>query len=215
MFDIISRSLGSTLLSTMSAAPSDSSVSSYDFISQYTDKPGIEAAESQLTRRLFKLPEMELGGEAVFNKTMLGDREVLTISESDYGKSYQNALNRYLNEEIRLASDAYEGAEKVTRGAGEEFLTAYKKKMLSANPDTGEPSFKIREGVLGDIHLNPTGEFNDYWNIGLDRDEKIDSILNLKRALAAPFTDPPTVSGSIDIDEDLLPFYTKLFEDRK
>ena len=153
---------------------------------------------------------MNLGGESVFDKTMMGDREVLTISGSDYGKSYQNALNRYLNDELRLASDAYNSLS-----SGEEFLTAYKKKMFSTNPDTGESSFKLREGVLGDIHLNPKGEFNDYWNIGLDRDEKIDSILNLKRTLAAPFTDPPTVSGSIDIDEDLMSFYTKLFENRR
>ena len=150
--------------------------------------------------------------ESVFEMTEEDGRKVFNISGSKSGKKYQERLDKSFGHKFKLFAEVYNNMlEEGDSEGAEKWLAKAKEKFISTNPDTGKPSYKFREGVLGDIHLNPKGEFNDYWNIGLDEGEKLTSATNLKRALAAPFTKPPTVRGAINLDEKSRRFYESLF----
>ena len=76
-------------------------------------------------------------------------------------------------------------------------------------PDAGKSFYKSADPTLGDAYFDKEGNVVDYWNVGLDKGEKIwgglGSIMpggrpwmnksNLYRAVAAPFTSPKTFTG--------------------
>jgi hypothetical protein len=208
LFDFVGRKMGAGLLS--GEIPSDDD---YYLVGEKMNGEGdiIEKAETELIKSLFRLPQDEMQ-ERVFDISEEGDMEIFNISGSKYGKEYQSSLNEKFQKQIRFYSSAYRGmVERGESKEAEQFLSALRK-GISKNPDTGELSYKLTGSALGDIYLNPKGEFSDYWNIGLDKYEKLSEGANLKRALAAPFTRPPTVRGSIELGEEA-PFYQSLFPD--
>ena len=76
-------------------------------------------------------------------------------------------------------------------------------------PDAGKNFYKSSDPTLGDAYFDKKGNVVDYWNVGLDKGEKIwgglGSIMpggkpwinksNLLRAAIAPFTSPKTFTG--------------------
>ena len=211
-FDFIGRKMGETLLSdTTVATESDQ----YILASRYKDNPMINIAENQLTQSLFKIPQdITQIDDRVFDINREDDRDVFNISSSEYGKEYQAWLDDAFKRKISMHDASYkQHLKNKDNQAAQNYLTAAREELMSKNPDTGEMSFKFREGVLGDVYLNPKGEFSDYWNIGLDKNEKITSMTNLKRKFAAPFTKPPTIRGNINLDESTRSFYELLFSD--
>ena len=207
-FDFVGRKMGETLLSDESV-PTEIG---YDLFSKYNDNPMVKTGETQLTQSLFKMPQDTTKiDDRVFDLSSENNRDIFTISSSKHGKEYQGRLDRVFKKDIDMHAKAYSSLDDAQ--AAEDFLTESKKKFIFKNPDTGEMSYKFREGILGDVYLNPKGEFSDYWNIGLDKGEEITNVSNLKRKLAAPFTTPPTVKGSINLDESTKSFYNLLFSD--
>lgn len=216
LFGGIGRKMGEMLLSGSRFGEKKQKVHTdaapYDLFASYEpDKAHIKAAETELTKSLFGIPD-KATPESVFGMTEEDGRKVFNISGSESGKKYQERLDKSFGNKFKLFAEVYNDMLKEGDSEGaEKWLAKAKEKFISTNPDTGQSSFKFREGVLGDVHLNPKGEFSDYWNIGLDKGEKLTSATNLKRALAAPFTKPPTVRGSINIDEGNRRFYESLF----
>ena len=215
LFGGIGRKMGEMLLSGSRFGEKKQKVHTdavpYDLYADYqSDKPHIKAAETELTKSLFGMPS-KVTPESVFEMAEEDGRKVFNISGSKSGKKYQERLDKSFGNKFQLFSNEY---DRLLKGgdseAAEKLIADAKERFISTNPDTGKPSYKFREGVLGDIHLNPKGEFNDYWNIGLDEGEKLTSATNLKRALAAPFTKPPTVRGAINLDEKSRRFYESL-----
>jgi hypothetical protein len=51
--------------------------------------------------------------------------------------------------------------------------------------------------VPGNVVVNPDGSFRDYWDIGLDKGEKITHLSNLLRAGVNSITQPPDVVGNV------------------
>ena len=202
LFDFIGKAMGGYLLHTsdydVKEKPREDA---YALFSRYDPESYIKSAESQLTSSLFGLPQKEIEDvDRIFNLSREGDMDIFSISPGGAGQEYQENLNKYFGASIDKYESIYEGLLKEgdVKGA-EEFLGATRKKVLAKNPDTGELSYKFEEGILGDVYLNPEGEFSDYWNIGLDKGEELGYGENWKRALAAPFTKPPTVRGSVDV----------------
>jgi hypothetical protein len=216
LFEGIGRKMGEMLLSGSRFGEKKQKVHTdavpYDLFSSYEpEKAYIKSAETELTKSLFRIPN-KVTPESVFDMIEEDGRKVFNISESESGKKYQERLDKFFGNKFKLFAEAYNDMLKEGDSEGaEKMLAKAKEKFISTNPDTGEPSFKFREGVLGDVHLNPKGEFNDYWNIGLDEGESMTSATNLKRALAAPFTKPPTVRGAVNLDEKNRRFYESLF----
>ena len=209
LFDFVGRKMGASLLS--GAIPSDDDYYLLSSKHEYGEEELLTKAETELTKSLFRLPQDEMQ-ERVFDISEEGDMEVFYISGSKYGKEYQSSLNEIFQEQVGLYSSAYGGmVERGESKEAEQFLSGLRGGM-SKNPDTGELSYKLTGSALGDIYLSPKGEFSDYWNIGLDKYEKLSEGANLKRALAAPFTRPPTVRGSVELGE-AAPFYQSLFPD--
>ena len=207
LFDFIGKAMGGYLLGTSEydaeeATKLKKTGGQYALYSKYNPDSYIKSAESQLTSSLFGLPQKEIEDvDRIFDLNREGDMDIFSISPGKAGQEYQGKLNRIFGREIDKYESIYSGYLKGGDVEGaEEFLEATRKKLLAKNPDTGELSYKFEEGILGDVYLNPEGEFSDYWNIGLDKGEKLGYGENWKRALAAPFTKPPTVRGSIGID---------------
>ena len=203
LFDFIGKAMGGYLLHTsdydVKEKPREDA---YALFSRYDPESYIKSAESQLTSSLFGLPQKEIEDvDRIFDLNREGDMDIFSISPGKAGQEYQGKLNRIFGRSIDKYESIYSAYLK--RGdveEAEEFLEATRKKVLAKNPDTGELSYKMEEGILGSVYLNPEGEFSDYWNIGLDKGEELGHGQNWKRALAAPFTKPPTVRGSIGID---------------
>jgi len=206
LFDFIGKAMGGYLLGTSEydaeeATKLGESGGQYALYSKYNPDSYIKSAESQLTSSLFGLPQKEIEDvDRIFDLNREEDMDTFSISSGKAGQEYQGKLNRIFGRSIDKYESIYSAYLK--RGdveEAEEFLEATRKKVLAKNPDTGELSYKMEEGILGSVYLNPEGEFSDYWNIGLDKGEELGYGQNWKRALAAPFTEPPTVRGSIDI----------------
>jgi hypothetical protein len=208
LFDFIGKAMGGYLLHTSeydfeeARKLHENPESAYALASKYEPDSYYRSAESQLTSSLFGLPQEEIEDvDRIFDLNRKGDTDIFSISPGEAGQEYQKKLNKYFGKDIEPYESVYRGYLKEGNVEGaEEFLEATRRKKLAKNPDTGELSYKFAEGILGDIYLNPEGEFSDYWNIGLDEGEKLGYGQNWKRALAAPFTKPPTVRGSIGID---------------
>ena len=68
------------------------------------------------------------------------------------------------------------------------------------NPDTGKINLFQSDatGIAGDIYWEEGAKFSDYWDIGLTEDEKIyQKPAHAIRALADPYTTPPTLHGGV------------------
>ena len=202
LFDFVGKAMGKYLLHTSEYdAKEQPGESGYALFSKYDPDSYVKSAESQLTSSLFGLSQEKIeDDDRIFNLSKEGDMDIFSISPGTAGQEYQTKLNKYFGASIDKYESIYEGLLKEGDLEGaEKFLEGTRKKVLAKNPDTGELSYKFEEGVLGDVYLNPKGEFSDYWNIGLDKGEELGYGENWKRAAAAPFTKPPTVRGQIDV----------------
>ena len=220
LFDFVGKTIGGYLLSESGfteAGQEDLTTDpeAYDLFSKYTPQPYVKSGESQLTKSLFGMSQDKVGNiDRVFDISREGDADIFNISTGPAGQKYQIALDRSLHGILSLYSNSYNSIlESGDIKDAEKLLDSARKKFMFKNPDTGELSYKFREGVLGDVYLNPKGEFSDYWNIGLDKGEELGYGKNLKRAMVAPFTKPPTVRGSVSMDARMKSFFEKLFED--
>jgi|TARA_Y100000034_G_scaffold19188_1_gene21473 hypothetical protein len=216
IFDFVGKAAGKHLLSSPEKADED-----YAMFSKFNKSPYVKDAETELVNSLFKL-DQDRKGPNVFDIGREGDMDVFTFSGSEKGQWYKKRVEDIFVGDLWKASAKYSALAENDPGDAAEFLYKTRKKYLSRNPDTDEVAFKFREGLLGDVYVNPSGEFTDYWNIGLDKGEKLTSATNIKRALVAPFTSPPVVRGKFDFKgmghlpdwqiEQMVGFYTKLFE---
>ena len=217
MFDFIGRYIGERVLSTadIPATAEDR----YSLFSKYNTDPLVGQAEEELVRSLFKLSQ-PLSDQPVFSKERGDASDVFTFSKHSTGQEYKDRLSETFGDALWSDAIKYDAFMKMGGEFAEmdaiDVLHKARKKFLAINPDTNEISFKFREGLLGDVYVDKKGGFSDYWNIGLDKGEKLTTATNIKRTLAAPFTKPPTVKGSFDIeglDPEVSYFYNKLFEE--
>ena len=177
----------------------------------------IKEAEIELGRHLFRLDPIKQGDYDVFDY----DGTNFYISESPKGETFQKAINKFYTISVLGHFDKSEITHYPY--AGMHIGT-----KLQNNPDSGELSLKFEEPVLGDLYVNKDGEFYDYWNIGLDKNEnllldyinpsKLGSmpsyrLTNLKRWAASKFTTPPKVYGRAEIDlDEVATFLQELYE---
>ena len=93
------------------------------------------------------------------------------------------------------------------------YTDALAKGRMRRNPDTGELQLAGNESVLGTVYFDKGGEFEDYWNIGLDPGERVFSAPDgtfdfdrskLYRTLVDPFTSPPTITGRANVNRQYL-----------
>jgi|TARA_Y100000310_G_C20441684_1_gene696437 hypothetical protein len=234
LFDFVGKTMGKHLLSKSEYSEDDlmdiaGDTEDYSLFSKFSPEAYVKHGESQLTKSLFGMPQDELtDADRVFDISREGDADIFNISTGPSGQEYQKVLNRNFHGKLSRHADIYSSLLESgdTKGA-EDFLSGSREKFMFKNPDTGELSYKFSEGLLGDVYLNPKGEFSDYWNIGLDKGEELGYGKNLQRAIAAPFTKPPTIRGSVSMDAsavlgkqvvpetlDVKSFYGKLFEDQ-
>tara|TARA_Y100001973_G_scaffold32125_4_gene48495 strand:+ start:8826 stop:9782 length:957 start_codon:yes stop_codon:yes gene_type:complete len=198
--------------------------------------------EEQLVRELFGMASFDdernpNRDQAVFSKNNLTGNMVL--SGSKLGQSYQKELNQRFTAQL-LAEYFNEAPDEPNWGdpikeyhmPGEDsdywneviqsqvhFDGIEARSRYAIHPDTGEKSFIFRDPLLEVIHVDKDGNFFDYWNVGLDKEENVlffpDEInklglkgnvrlSNVKRAMAAPFTKPPRIYGNLSIDADMV-----------
>jgi len=53
----------------------------------------------------------------------------------------------------------------------------------------------LHSGTLGHFHAKPSGDYEDVWDVGLNPNEKLDSLEHLARGLIDPWTNPSKVVG--------------------
>jgi hypothetical protein len=216
VFDFVGKAAGKYLLSSPKKADED-----YAMFSKFSTSPNVREAETELMSSLFRL-DQDRKGPSVFNVSKEGDLDVFTFSGSQKGQQYKERVEDIFVGDLWKASAKYSALVENDPDEAAGFLYKTRKKYLARNPDTDEVAFKFREGLLGDVYVNPGGEFTDYWNIGLDKGEKLTTAANIKRAVVAPFTSPPVVKGRFDFKgmghlpewqtKQMGSFYNKLFE---
>ena len=219
MFDFVGKAMGKHLLSDTDYDAEKhirlkDDPGAFALFSKYEDSPHVRRAESQLIKSLFKLPQDNpLDKDPVLNKVGVDKgSDIFIISSGPSGQKLQNEIEGMFQRGIlEKALEYNEYMEKGNTDSAKKLIKDSRKKLLAKNPDTGEVEFRFNEGVLGDVFVNEKGEFSDYWNIGLDKGESLAYGKNLQRAIAAPFSSPPTIKGHVKGDPYTMPFFKELF----
>jgi len=161
-------------------------------------EPYAKQTEEELLKSLFRTP-VEIDKSSALIKN---DKNFKINPSSELGRNFQQTLNDTFTEDL-LNGWRWISSKKVL-GYSSKF-------HKSKNPDTGKKDYKIIEDVLGDVYVDENMNFNDYWNIGLDKGSNDKSSLKTKamRAIAAPFTSPPTVTGKIELSDSILNDFLK------
>ena len=216
--DFIGRKMGEYLLSDLG----DNTLSGdlrtpYELFSKWEGVDDVtKIGEDQLVRSLFQLDQAEYGESRVFDVLQGEGSDVFTVADTELGKEWIKILDYRLNSKIDAIRGEYEYllANPEAISSGEKDLKGFLENLrgsITTNPDTGEKQFKFGEGLVGDLYIDSDGNFQDYWNIGLDEGEKLITNLgfkqqfdtaNLQRFVTAPFSTPPTVQGTVPLSSE-------------
>ena len=187
-----------------------------EWISENVNLPGYQRTfmpgESELTARLLgiepkyeyqtttKVPE-EMYSEKVMNDPKLWDAWV----EKSWEALAEKAVYRPEESPLReISSSRYTPNPETKFGKSWQdrldlaYSQARSKNVYGYNPDKNyKYMLKGQEELLGDVYFDEEGNFEDLWNISVDRHEPILTPTNLMRRLGAPLFEMnvPTITG--------------------